>query len=214
MARLWNRLISFDDQRITKLAFEFDYERCRNNWCFDFKDILIKLDLVSHFERKEIIDMSLLDLRLQDFYLSMWKRDIINVSKLRTYVKLKTMVEQESYVKLNLSKSQRSCVAQLRCGILPLRIETGRYIGEQREERICNFCTENSIEDESHFVLDCSLYTELRNEHFKDIISDVNYLQMSNDEKLYHILINFPRKTAKYLVDAIRKRRQVVFGQV
>ncbi|CAG2193349.1 unnamed protein product [Mytilus edulis] len=149
--------------------------------------------------------MSLLDLRLQDFYLSMWKRDIIKVSKLRTYIKLKTMVEQESYIKLNLSKSQRSCVAQLRCGILPLRIETGRYIGEQREERICNFCTENSIEDESHFVLDCSLYTELRNEHFKDIISDVNFLQMNNDEKLYHILINFPRKTAKYLVDAIRK---------
>ncbi|CAC5411899.1 unnamed protein product [Mytilus coruscus] len=158
--------------------------------------------------------MSLFDSRLHNYYLSMWKRGIIDVSKFRTYVKLTTMVEQESCVKLNLRKSQRSCLAQLRCGILPLRIETEMYIVEQREERIGRFCSENSIGDESHFVLDCSFYTELRSEHFEDIISHVKYLQMSNDENFYHVLINFPRKTAEYLVDAIKKRRQVVFGQV
>ena len=30
------------------------------------------------------------------------------------------------YVHMDLSRSQRSILAQLRCGILPLRIETGR----------------------------------------------------------------------------------------
>ncbi|XP_053387326.1 uncharacterized protein LOC123542028 [Mercenaria mercenaria] len=34
--------------------------------------------------------------------------------------------ETENYVKLNLKRNERSLLAQLRCGILPLRIETGR----------------------------------------------------------------------------------------
>ena len=36
-----------------------------------------------------------------------------------------------------------------------LRIETGRWIGLKREERICRQCTMGEIEDEEHFLLRC-----------------------------------------------------------
>lgn len=41
MIRFWNRVLSFDEERITKIVFEFDYNRCRNNWCCDLKEVFI-----------------------------------------------------------------------------------------------------------------------------------------------------------------------------
>ena len=35
----------------------------------------------------------------------------------------------EDYVKLNLKKCERSVLCHFRTGILPLRVETGRYVG-------------------------------------------------------------------------------------
>ena len=45
----------------------------------------------------------------------------------------------------------------------PLLIETGRYTGITRAERICGHCDSRDIEDEYHFVLICSKYGALRN---------------------------------------------------
>ena len=37
-----------------------------------------------------------------------------------------------------------------------LKIETGRYLNIDRQERICDFC--NDSEDEFHFILKCKKY--------------------------------------------------------
>ncbi len=38
-----------------------------------------------------------------------------------------------------MSRQQRSYLAQLRCGILPLHIEMGRWYGVKAGDRICKF---------------------------------------------------------------------------
>jgi len=52
---------------------------------------------------------------------------------------------------------------EFRLGILPLRIETGRFTREKIEDRICPICTEN-VEDEYHFMFHCALYKDCRKE--------------------------------------------------
>jgi len=54
-----------------------------------------------------------------------WLTGIMAKPKLRTYLQIKDVYETELYVKANLSRNQRSLVAQLRTGILPLALETG-----------------------------------------------------------------------------------------
>ena len=57
----------------------------------------------------------------------------------------------------------RLCVASHR-----LEVETVRWHKPNRtpiEERKCLFC--NCLEDEFHFVLECQLYQDLRNEYIK-----------------------------------------------
>ena len=48
---------------------------------------------------------------------------------------------------VNSIYAHRAAYAKFRCGLAPLRIETGRYLGQPLEARICPFCP-NHIEDE------------------------------------------------------------------
>ena len=98
-----------------------------------------------------------------------WKFKITNKPKLRTYVRFKDHHNTEDYVKFNISRKQRSLMAQFRIGILPLHIETGRFRGTPLEQRICSMCSSNEIESEQHFLLDCNMYQEYRTTLYEEV---------------------------------------------
>ena len=81
------------------------------------------------------------------------------VSKLRTFVTFKSNYETETNLKLNICKAERS---HFRCAVLPLKIETGRFLGLSVEDRLCQVCDQNAVENEIHFLLHCTLYEDLR----------------------------------------------------
>ena len=60
-----------------------------------------------------------------------WVLKLNHLPKLRLCTKIKQNYNMENYLSMNIPKSQRSLLAQFRCGILPVRIETGRYRGNQ-----------------------------------------------------------------------------------
>ena len=43
-------------------------------------------------------------------------------------------------------------IRAFRFGILPLRIETGRFVNEALDNRLCRLCNSNAVEDEIHFL--------------------------------------------------------------
>ena len=53
-------------------------------------------------------------------------------------------------------KRQRSMLAKLRGGTAELRIETGRWRGLERQERICKCCESGEVEDVEHLVMRCA----------------------------------------------------------
>ena len=54
-----------------------------------------------------------------------------------------------------ISKRVWRIVAKLRGGMAELRVETGRWCGLKREERLCKQCTQQFIENEEYFLLKC-----------------------------------------------------------
>ena len=64
-----------------------------------------------------------------------------------------------------LPQSHRSAFSKFRCGVAPIRIETGRYKGLAENLRICPFC--NLVENEIHVLIHCHLYEDLRETIFK-----------------------------------------------
>ena len=66
-----------------------------------------------------------------------WKSKLLYKPKLRTYAKCKEDKCVENYVVVNLTSKERSMLAQLRMGVLPLNLETGRYRNIPADERFC-----------------------------------------------------------------------------
>ena len=67
-------------------------------------------------------------------------------------------------------------LAQLRSGVLPLRLETGRFVNVRDDEtgrlrkltvneRLCQICRSNNVENEFHFLFHCDKLKSER-EHF------------------------------------------------
>jgi hypothetical protein len=170
------------------------------------------LGLSHHFTTKTQVNLTSAKDLIRDFYSDKWSQDIHTVPKLRTYNTFKRDNKCEPYVKLNLAKNERSLLCQLRVGILPLRIETGRYVGEAPEQRLCRFCSLNMIEDELHFILNCELYNNIRNDILGDLLRGDELNNLTQSEKLSTLMNSYPRKTAKFIVKSYLYRRSVLYS--
>ena len=122
-----------------------------------------------------------------------WRRQTLGVDKLRTYVHYKSQYCTETYVLLITNRQHRSILAQSHCGILPLKIDTGRYQNITPEFRLCTFGNENTTETKIHFLLYCSYYTNVRQE-FLTASNITNFHEYTDDEKKSVILISETRQ--------------------
>ena len=164
--RFWNRLLKMKNERL-KVA-EFQLININNSsWFNNLYNILESVNKSQYIIEGKEIDLTDIKFELSDLMHEEWSNTVGYKPKLRNYVKFKQNINVEDYVLSNISRSQRSLLAQLRMGILPLNIETGRYIRKELNERLCLLCNQNSIEDEHHFLLSCPVYNAERDNLFK-----------------------------------------------
>ena len=135
-------------------------------------------------------------------------------SKLRTYRKLKDRLVLEKYV-LELEREQRRQLTMLRGGTNKLRIETGRWEGEREEDRVCNVCLSEEVENEKHFLLACPMYASERVEMYERIkeVCELEIDQMNEDSKL-QVLIgigwrNKEKEIRRIVLDYIKKASKI-----
>ena len=213
MLKLWNRFLIMDDDRLTKQIFVKDKQLCKNNWSADIKRVFEEIDSLSFFEEEQIVNIDFAKSIFDSNVCEKWKNDIEHVPKLRTYRIFKNEYNTESYVRCMLNRSYRSLLAQFRSGILPLRVETGRYQNIPPEFRLCLMCNENVCEDETHFMFDCSLYDNIRCNYFSKIIQCYpEFTECTISDKLKIIMNEDVVKfTACYLWEAYSKRREVLY---
>ena len=90
MFRLWNRLISINNTRLTKRVFNTDYNTSRKTWCSEIKFILEQLNMQHNFVNKQAVDLERVENFLGTIYQRDWNEKLTTVSKLRTYVTFKS----------------------------------------------------------------------------------------------------------------------------
>ena len=91
------------------------------------------------------------------------------VPKFYSYSLLKSNYVFEKYITIDIPKPIRSMMAMVRCRVVSLRLDTGRYKGETVEDRICSMCYLNEVETEKHFWMKCPCYNEQRNSLYMKI---------------------------------------------
>ena len=97
----------------------------------------------------------------------------VNGNKLRLYRLHKDRINVESYASNHeISRYERSVLARLRCGSLPLQVEVGRYTKIPLDQIICTLCQAGTIEDVVHFLVECKFYDDQRYEMFNVVSND------------------------------------------
>ena len=209
MIALWNRLIRMPENRVAKKIFNWDVS-IKGAWASTVEDILIRAGLLDSFQNCSVVNISMVKEILNSIFQNKWSQDILYKPKLRTFVMLKNQYACEKYVCAPLSKRQRSLCAQLRSGILPLHLETGRYRGIVEEERVCIYCDIHDIENEFHFMFYCPLYHELRQKLFNRC-KNLDLIWLSDADRLCWIFEHKIFALAEYLEKAWDKRSKITY---
>ncbi len=113
-----------------------------------------------------------------------------------------------SHICCNMPKFERSLISQLRLGILPLRIETGRYNNLGVNQRTCLVCNTNDIEDEHHFLFDCNFYSAERSVFETHL--NCTFSNMSVEDK-FMVAFEHPFVLARYIKIAFTKRKEKLY---
>ena len=101
-------------------------------------------------------------------FLSKWSTDVNrdfsqrgnDSNTLRTYKQFKQVYRTECYATMFLPFKHGSVFAEFRCGVAPLKLETGRYEGLLPEQRACFYCAD-CMESEEHVLLSYPVYDDL-----------------------------------------------------
>ena len=150
-------------------------------------------------------------LTMQSHQAVSWNTSLELKPKLELYRNIKQTLELEEYCKLNLKRSQRSIIAKLRLGILPINIELGRYNNTPREDRLCTVCDKQEVEDEKHLLFSCPVYANERRILLTSAshhIPNFNLLNKDDKIKLLTTHINLVRKTSSFVLKALQLRNE------
>lgn len=220
------------DNRLNKKIFGWAHRvKGRNckNWNFNVNEMFRKFDMVEHcditqYSNKTVICQNLLQ-KLNEQYVENWRNEVHRINsnrgngrnKLRFYKCFKQTFEVEPYCKTVLNRTHRGAITKFRSGTAPISIEIGRYNNVPYDQRHCIYCKNigivNVVEDENHVLLECPLYSEVRNELLRKAESIFETFDSLNDiEKLKLLLheetiVNLTAKTCYLILD---KGRQFV----
>jgi hypothetical protein len=109
--------------------------------------------------------------------------------KLDLYASIKGNFEQESYLELK-DFSSRNAISKMRISAHELPIETGRYSGIPRNERVCPLCN-NGVDNELPYLLECNMpkMINTRVPILQKVMSnDSLFHSMSQDQKCKYLL--------------------------
>ena len=190
-------MIQCDDAKYTKLTYNMMLNDLKSSWAKSVKSLPDNLGFGHVWIEQGVGNINMFlrifeKERFTDNFVQGWDDEVHNSSSANTY-KLISNFSFKDYLDFVTVRKFRYAFTRLRVASHRLEIETGRWHTPDRtpiEERKCLFC--NCLEDEFHFVLECQLYQDLRNEYIKKY-----FWNRPNIPKFIELLQSENKKTIK-----------------
>ena len=218
MIRHFGRLLKTDNTRLMKKIYLWDKYLNETEqittWSSEIKSILYENNLNQVYDSQQIFQVKIIVKQLEE---SLFKKQQIIVEnvcrtkpKLRTFVTFKDFQTISPHVYKPLSFIERKTISKARLGILPIRLETARYVRPivPEDQRLC-YCTTGEPETEYHVLFICEKYSNLRQLWMDKITKPDNFDTMSRSDQ-FKIVLNEPsnvKYTAQFLIDLLDLRR-------
>ena len=213
MLRYFNRVNSMESWRLPKLIYDWDVSLGLDSWGSEIKHIAANLGFDTTLEHGESYDLTLAYNKFLVQSRREWQIEAERKPKLRTFLKIHNFDSKQCLVKSQITRYQRSLLSQLKFGILPLKIETDRYQGIPLENRLCRICSENTVEDEIHFLFSCSALSSVRTKIMSLFDNtNVDFNESCAFNKLHNMLSQTNLvSTGKYIEALYRERQRLVY---
>ena len=218
MIQHFGRIMRTSSNRLMYRVFVWD---CKLNeteqiktWSSEVKTILYENNLNHIYDRQQIFPIKS---TINELKLSMIKKqqDLLKANcaskpKLRTFITFKDFQTLPPHVGKPLSFIERKVISKLRLGILPIRLETARYLRPvvPEDQRLC-YCDSGEVESEIYVLFKCHKYNTLREAWLRKLTKPENFNDLPPNEKLNLILNKSEnvKHTAQYLVSVMDLRR-------
>ena len=211
MIQYFSRIMNTPSNRLLYKVYIWDRKLNETNnintWSTEIKSILYDNNLGYVYENQQIFSTkNVIDQLKTSMYKTqqqMFITECENKPKLRTFMLFKDFETLPPHIGKPLTFIERKIISRLRLGILPIRIETARYIRPilPENERLC-YCNSGQIESECHVLFSCCMYNDLRHVWLNKLCIPENFRQLSEQEKL-KIVLNKPenvKQTSQYLI--------------
>ena len=214
--KYWLRLLDMPSSRLRRKCYNMMLLYDKNgqkNWVTGVKDLLFSIGFGYIWNNQEAgIELGFLQLfiqRIKDMYLQKWFERTSLSRKCDFYSLFKRKLCPEFYLSCVNVKVYRISLARFRCSSHDLYIEKGRYSNINREQRVCQVCDLNTVEDEFHFLLVCPAYSALRYKYIQE-----RYYVHLNNNKLSLLLnssnYNVIQNLSIYVNSAMLHRRTLL----
>ena len=170
--RYHNRAVHLPNDRLVKRALIDNFyqftgnisrvEDLSNNWRSGVRRLVSnhpgQRAILGELDASSILD------REKEFYLFNY-RNTVEHSSLQTYREMNPHYQYARYLSNISCYPNRRSVSRYRCQCSGLRVDTGRFEQLSRDQRVCPFCHDCSVEDVHHVLFDCPSYSNIRAEH-------------------------------------------------
>ena len=217
MIQYFNRIMCTPSNRLLYKIYVWDRNLNESNqintWSSEVKSILNQHNLTYIFENQQIFSIKdiiyKLKTSMREKQQDLIKTECENKPKLRTFLLFKDFQTLPPHVGKPLSFVERKTISKLRLGILPIRIETARYIRPilPEDQRLC-YCNSGQVESEYYVLFQCPMYNNLRQTWLNKLFLPENFHTLEQNEKLKIVLNEAQnvRHTAQYLVSLMDLR--------
>ena len=146
---------------------------------------------------------------IRSFFVRKWQESLTNTNKnpiLRTYVRFKTNFGIESYLVDVINPQYRAAISKLRTSSHALEAGRGRHTKPKTPlwERLCANC--HVLEDEQHFVMECTRYETQKRVLFNNIITSYPEFSNGNVNDASVLLLQTTDKNSNICKIRIRRR--------
>jgi hypothetical protein len=178
-----------------------------STWSSEIKSVLYENNLNHVYDVQQIFPVKDIVAKLKLSLISkqqqLVKIECESKPKLRSFKTFKDFQTVPPHVGKPLSFLERKTISKLRLGILPIRLETARYLRPvvPENQRLC-YCNSGEIESEFHVLFICRKYDNLREAWLTKLYKPDHFLELSPQDK-FKLVLNEPcnvRHTAQYLI--------------
>ena len=207
--RYWFKLLQMDASRLPNKA----YQMLQNMdsvgvhcWVSKIREILCLTGFNIVWLQQGVGDVKaflrIFKQRLVDMFIQEWSGTIRDRDRYDVYRTFKTVFEKEKYISDMDSFYFRVAISQVRLNALPLNNNIHRY-STIPLKKCCQFC-KNIIENEHHFLFECSTYNDLRTKFLKESVNVPiqSLLKVTNPVYRYNL--------SRFVFHAINRRKRIM----